>query len=74
MHALWQDEVAAPGHPQHAARIEEALRERTPAEPIAWDASLADVRLHARLVDCIVSGDSESAADVMAQIVQGASR
>lgn len=54
--------------------IEEALRERTPAEPIAWDASLADVQLHARLVDCIVSGDSDSAADVMAQIVQGATR
>ena len=27
MHALWQDEVAAPGLPEHAAPIEEALRE-----------------------------------------------
>ena len=26
MHALWQDEVAAPGHPEHAPQIEEALQ------------------------------------------------
>ena len=36
LHALWQDEVAAPGQAEHAPRIEEALRETQRLGLRAW--------------------------------------
>ena len=51
MHALWQDEVAAPGHPKHAPRLEEALRETRRLGLRGLAVYLAWVRLLHRVAD-----------------------
>jgi predicted ATPase/transcriptional regulator with XRE-family HTH domain len=50
-HALWQEEVAAPGRPEHAPRIEEALRETRRLGLRGLEVYLVWVRLLHRIAD-----------------------
>ena len=51
MHALWQDEVVAPGHPEHAPRIEAALRDTQRLGLRGLEVYLRWVRLLHRVAD-----------------------
>ena len=68
MHALWQDEVAVPGHPEHAPRIEEALRETERLGLRGLEAYLRWVRLLHRVADPGVPDAALS--DELTEVVQ----
>jgi DNA-binding FadR family transcriptional regulator len=53
------------------AVVDEALRERTPSEPVAWATASSDVALHAALVEAILDGDGFTAAETMRRIARG---
>jgi tetratricopeptide (TPR) repeat protein len=67
MHALWQEEVVAPGHPDHAPQIEQALRQTRRLGLHGLALYLSWVRLLHRVADATVP-DGALAAELAAAL------
>jgi DNA-binding FadR family transcriptional regulator len=52
--------------------VDEALRERTPADPARWEIAPGDVELHREIALAVGAGDGEAAAAAMRRVLTAA--